>query len=82
MDEYTERKQALSELAECNQAILQLEKKRWYLVRKARMRGASWSHVGLALEITRQGAHKRYGSIDVRPYLFPLPSLPDEPSAG
>jgi hypothetical protein len=82
MTEWMRRKEALEELAQCSQEIFDLVKKRSYLVRKARLRGASWSSIGLQLGTSRQGAYKRFKHLDTGTYLFPLPSAPDEPSAG
>jgi erythromycin esterase-like protein len=46
------------------------------LVRTARLEGASWTHLGRDLGLTRQGARRRHLEID------PLPRRPSRPVSG
>jgi hypothetical protein len=51
-------RQALASAAEARRELERLEA---VLVRRARVRGASWSDIAGALGVTKQAVHRKYG---------------------
>lgn len=46
---------------EANRKLVELlELRRWYVIQDAREAGASWTQIGAALGVTKQGAHDGY----------------------
>ena len=54
----------LERLAENRAAEDRIESRYKPLVRRARIAGASWFEIGLALGVTPQAAHKRFREVD------------------
>lgn len=50
--------EALTALTELRREV---DRRETVLVRRARVRGASWSAVAIALGVSRQAAHKKHG---------------------
>jgi hypothetical protein len=53
----------LERLAENQLALMRAETRTVGLVRRARLAGATWFQIGLALGVTPQGAHKRFREV-------------------
>lgn len=51
---------ALDALAANHQLVILLIRRRWYVMRAAREAGASWSEIGAALGMSKQGAQDWY----------------------
>lgn len=51
----------LTRLRELTEHRRELERQEAELVRRSRAEGFAWQHIALALGVTRQAVHKKYG---------------------